>query len=71
MKDIVERLKAEAAKAVACEHESFLIEAAVEIERLHAALELIAIDPGGIPGPRVFARDVLAGNIILHPLENP
>ena len=38
-----------------------------EIDRLKAALELIARDPGGIPGPRVFARDVLDGNIVLQP----
>jgi hypothetical protein len=38
-----------------------------EDSRLRTALELIARDPGGIPGPRVFARDVLNENIILHP----
>lgn len=38
-----------------------------EVQRLRTALELIAKDPGGIPGPRVFAADVLAGNITLHP----
>jgi hypothetical protein len=44
-----------------------LTEGAYEIDRLRAALELIARDPGGVPGPRVFARDVLDGNIILQP----
>lgn len=38
-----------------------------EVDRLRTALEMIARDPGGIPGPRVFAHDVLAGNIVLHP----
>jgi hypothetical protein len=45
-------------------------EAADEIERLRTALEYIARDPGGIPGPRVFARDVLDGNIVLHPFSS-
>lgn len=35
MTDIIERLKSEAPNAVACEHESFLAEAAIEIERLN------------------------------------
>ena len=43
--------------------------AADEIERLRTALELIACGTGGIPAPRLFARDVLDGNIILMPTQ--
>ena len=47
---------------------TLLREGAGEIDCLRTALELIARGSGGVPGPRLFARDVLDGNIILLPM---
>lgn len=51
----------------ACVAAEVAAEAANEIEMLRAALELIAYGSGGIPGPRVFAADVLAGRVAILP----